>query len=51
MELFFVGTLVGIVASNIWSVFIRPLSRRGLPAPSPEGNPPKLPPARGKRRK
>lgn len=50
MELFFVGTLVGIVASSVWSVFIRPLSRRGLPAP-PEGDPPKLPPARGKRRK
>ena len=47
MELFFVGALVGIVASNVWSAFIRPLARRD---PPPPGDPPKLLPARGKRR-
>ena len=49
MELFFVGTLVGIIASNVWSAFIRPLSRRSPPALPPGDDPPKLLPVRGKR--
>ena len=51
MELFLAGALVGIVASSVWSTFLRPLARRGLPAPPPEVEPPKLPPVRGRRRK
>lgn len=51
MELFFVGTLIGIIASGVWSRFIVPLSRRGWSALPSAEEPPKLPPARSKRRK
>jgi hypothetical protein len=50
MELFFVGALVGVIVSSVWSRFIVPLSRRRPPASPSAEEPPKLPPA-AKRRK
>ena len=47
MELFFVGTLVGIVVSNVWNVLIGPGLRR---RPPPDDDSPKLTPPRKKRR-
>lgn len=45
MELFFAGTLVGIVATSVWNAFMRP-----PPPDAPQSPPPQLPPMRKKRR-
>jgi len=42
MEIFFIGALVGIVATNVWTVAIVPALKRSRPGPNGR-KPPRLP--------